>query len=33
MLPLHLPRLRGLDTKEGAGQLRELLDAYGAGPG
>lgn len=33
MLPLHLPRLRGLDTEKGAGQLRDVLDAYGLSAG
>lgn len=31
--PLSLPALAGLDTESGAKQLREILDAYGFGPG
>lgn len=33
LLVFHLPRLRGLDTAEGARDLLALLDAYGARPG
>jgi hypothetical protein len=31
--PLSLPRMAGLDTKPGAGQLVEVLDLYGLEPG
>jgi hypothetical protein len=33
LLVFHLPRLRGLDTAEGARDLLALLDAYDARPG
>ncbi len=33
LLVFHLPRLRGLDTAEGARDLLTLLDAYAARPG
>lgn len=33
LLVFHLPKLRGLDTEQGASELRELLDEYSTGAG